>query len=410
MPRHLPNWLTAYLDYTSASEAPENFHFWTGVSVIAGALRRHVWIDMGYFQWTPCFYIVFVAPPGIVSKSTTANVGMRLLREVPGIHFGPDAVTWQSLVQSLAYAAEGFEYDSELHTMSTITIVSSEFGTFLNPNDREMVDVLVSLWDGQIGTWEKATKTQGSDRIVNPWINLIACTTPAWIQGNFPEYMIGGGFTSRTIFVYGESKRQLVAYPKDRISSHQKGLEPHLIRDLEHISTSLIGPYSLDPGATKWGERWYENLYEQNKATLAHDRFAGYVARKQTHLHKLAMIMAAAYKDDLVITAEDLAGAESRLLESEDQQREVFSRIVAPEARAANAVLDVMRRNHRMEKRALFATLFQQMSQTQFDEAVAACIAAGYVQLRQHGNTHVLIFNKDKTSIDSIRASGPQGG
>jgi len=85
------NWIQSYLEYSSLSEAPENFHFWTAVSCIAGALRRRVWIDQGYFQWTPNFYIIFTAPPGIVSKSTTASIGMRLLREVPGIQFGPDA-------------------------------------------------------------------------------------------------------------------------------------------------------------------------------------------------------------------------------------------------------------------------------------------------------------------------------
>jgi hypothetical protein len=76
-----------------------------------------------------------------------------------------------------------------------------------------MVDLLVSLWDGKQGAFEKKTKGSGSDSVENPWINLIACTTPAWIAGNFPEYMIGGGFTSRCIFVYAEKKAKLVAYP-----------------------------------------------------------------------------------------------------------------------------------------------------------------------------------------------------
>jgi len=65
--RLLENWLKSYMHYSSFSEAPDKMHFWVGVSTIAGALRRRVWIDQGYFQWTPNFYIVFVSPPGIVS-------------------------------------------------------------------------------------------------------------------------------------------------------------------------------------------------------------------------------------------------------------------------------------------------------------------------------------------------------
>ena len=69
--RNHADWLTAFMDYASYGEAPRHMYFWTGVSAIAGALRRKVWIDQAYFKWYPNFYIVLVAPPGIVSKSTT---------------------------------------------------------------------------------------------------------------------------------------------------------------------------------------------------------------------------------------------------------------------------------------------------------------------------------------------------
>src|SRR5574343_321589 len=71
MPRNYQNWLRAYVAFTADSESPDDFHFWTGVATIAGALRRRVWIDMRKFQWTPNFYIILVGPPGIATKSTS---------------------------------------------------------------------------------------------------------------------------------------------------------------------------------------------------------------------------------------------------------------------------------------------------------------------------------------------------
>ena len=62
---------------------------WVGVSTIAGALRRKVWIDQAYFKWYPNFYIILVAPPGIVAKSTTASLGMRLCGVSPVSASGP---------------------------------------------------------------------------------------------------------------------------------------------------------------------------------------------------------------------------------------------------------------------------------------------------------------------------------
>ena len=80
--RKKPNWIKTYMQYSSFSEAPDKMHFWVAVSTIAGALRRRVWIDQGYFQWTPNFYIILVAPPGIVSISTSLSIGMILLRQL----------------------------------------------------------------------------------------------------------------------------------------------------------------------------------------------------------------------------------------------------------------------------------------------------------------------------------------
>ena len=125
--RNFPNWLQAYCEYSQNTEAPERMRMWCGISAIAGALRRKVWIDMAYFQWYANQYVILVAPPGIVSKSTTANVAMRLLRQVPGIRFGPDVVTWPSLVTDFAAAREDFMLDGAYYPMSamTISLVSS---------------------------------------------------------------------------------------------------------------------------------------------------------------------------------------------------------------------------------------------------------------------------------------------
>ena len=91
--RNFPSWLDTYVTYAAHTEAPKLMHFWAGVWTIAGVLRKRVWMDQVAFRWVPNFFIVFVAPPGIVSKSTTAGFAEAFLRDIPGIKFGPDVVT-----------------------------------------------------------------------------------------------------------------------------------------------------------------------------------------------------------------------------------------------------------------------------------------------------------------------------
>lgn len=325
--RNYNDWIKAYIEYACFSEAPKRMHFWTAVSTVAGALRRRVWIDMAYFRWCANFYIVLVAPPGIVSKSTTAAIGMDLLRRVPGINFGPQVVTWPALVSAFAEANECFELGGEWHTQCALTLESSEFGNLVNPHDREMIDLLVTLWDSKQGGFKKMTKGSGTDIIENPWINLIACTTPAWIAGNFPEYVIGGGFTSRCLFVYTDTKEKYVAYPHLSVPKNLTATQEKLVQDLEHIAVNLCGPYTLTEKAVEWGTAWYEHHYKNRPEILDDDRFGGYIARKQTHIHKLAIVLAAAQRDELIITDSDLATANEMVTDLEKDMPKVFSKI-----------------------------------------------------------------------------------
>ena len=302
-------------------------HFWSGVSALAGALRRRVWLDMAYFKWVPNFYIVMVAPPGIVSKSTTVAIAMDLLRKVPGINFGPQVVTWPALVSAFAHANEAFELNGEWHTQCALTLESSEFGNLVNPQDREMIDLLVTLWDSKQGGFQKVTKGSGNDLVENPWINLIACTTPAWIAGNFPEYVIGGGFTSRCLFVYTESKEKYIAYPSLHVPKNLDKTQAKLVEDLEHIAINLCGNYTLSDSAISWGTEWYEYHYKNRPEALDDDRFGGYIARKQTHIHKLAIVLAASQRDELTITDADLSLANTMVTDLEKDMPKVFSKI-----------------------------------------------------------------------------------
>ena len=389
--RNFTNLINAYLAYSDNSEAPEKFHLWTAVSVIAGALRRRVWIDQNHFQWTPNMYIIFVAPPGIVSKSTTASIGMNLLRQVEGVKFGPDAVTWQALVQALSDSKEMFKLDDAdemWHTMSALTCVCSEFGNFLDPRDRAMVDALVSLWDGQVGTWSKVTKTQGSDLIENPWVNVLACTTPDWIAGNFPDSLIGGGFTSRCVFVYADRKRKLIAYPKYATGAEEHHeLQIKLVQDLGHIANVIAGEYLLSPAARSFGERWYENHYENPPAGLMGERFAGYIARKQTHIHKLAMVLAAAEHDKLIIEEHHLSNAASLVDTLELDMPKVFNRIgVSAEQKSTKSLVAHVWAHGDTHNKDLFGVVYSFMSYREFQAAMDSAFAAGFIGRKQIGN------------------------
>lgn len=381
------------MEYAGHGEAPPYMYFWVGVSTIAGALRRRVWIDQAYFKWFPNFYIVLVGPPGIVSKTTTVNTGISLLRRVEGIHFGPDVVTWPSLVEQFEKHTEAFEYQELFRPMSALTLESGEFGNLLNPQDKEMVDLLVTLWDGKEGTFKKATKTSGENKVANPWINMIACTTPSWIAGNFPEYMIGGGFTSRTIFVYADEKSKYVAYPALHVPADHEQRAETLVADLQHMASNLVGEYKLSPRALEWGEAWYRKHYSQRPINLDMERFGGYIARKQTHIHKLAIVLAAATSDELLITEDHLASANAMVTDLEPDMQFVFAKIGRSDTSLhAERLVEYVHSKGKVPFADAYRHVHGQFpSMRDFDDVLAGCIRAGFITSAQFGSVIYLV-------------------
>ena len=251
--RRLPNWLQAYLDYTEDTEAPREMHFWTGVSVLAAALRRRVWFDMGYFRWYPNFFIVFVAPPGIVKKTSTIDIGVDLIRNVKDVIFTPDSVTWQKLLKFLednqqVVTITNPDGSVTKKQMAAVSAYIGELENFLKLHDEGFNGTLIALYDGKVEDTQYVHSTVGgvSAGITNPWLNLIGATTPSWIRQSIPENMIGGGLFSRIVFVCADKRNRVIAYPKYETRRDRSKLE----------TTSSTISSSYLPTTERWSLLW----------------------------------------------------------------------------------------------------------------------------------------------------------
>lgn len=416
MARFFGNWIKAYMDYTRDSESPSPFHFWTGVATVAGALRRRVWLDMRKFTWSPNFYIILVAPPGITAKTTSIGMGHNLLYQVGGIHFGPESLTWQALAEALADASEGVSYTapdgtSAVIPQSAVSVFVGELGTFLSMEDDKFTSFLISMWEGQVKRFTHRTRTQPSIEIVNPWLNLIGCTTPTWLQSNFREYMIGGGFVSRCIFIFGEKKRALIPYPDEIIPAKEYyDTEVRLVADLQEIA-SLSGPFLLSDDARQWGHQWYTKHWTNRPVHMASERYGGYIARKQTHIHKLAIVLAAAKRSRLIIEMDDLIEAEAHVSSIEPDMIRVFESIgTADEASYIREIVSQVRARGWMTSDDLWKLCMNTMPQRFFEEALKGAVRGGLLLIQtQNGRKGVICPDQMTTNPPGVVLHFPDG-
>lgn len=250
-----------------------------------------------------------------------------------------------------------------------------------------MVDVLVDLWDGQQEIWDRRTVyKEGQVSIENPWINVMACTTPTWLRDNMPEAMIGGGLIRRIVFVYGDKKRQLVAYPSELHDEKEFSDEgKRLVEDLNMIA-EIKGEYSLTPTAKKWGVEWYEKHWKQKPEHMISDRYSGYIATKQSHIHKLAIVLAAAQRSKLIVTEEDLIIANQMMTGLEPSMQTVFQSIgVGDVSRMVTEILAYVRAYKQIPQQTLWRHMMAIMSPKEFTEASEAARKAGYLVIKNEG-------------------------
>lgn len=403
MPRR-GDWLRNYLDtVVSRSEAPERFHWWVGASIIGGALRRHVYINMETFQWFPNLYVILVGPPGIVKKSTTINVGARLLRNIPGVNFGADISTWEGFVQQLDDAKDihtpqmnGAKLDLDTrHSIScALTMTVSEWGTFFDPKNRQMVEMLTDLYDGKTDIpTVKFTKTQGTNFISNPFVNIIAGTTPLWLRDNFKSNFAGWGLSSRCVFMHCLEPEREIPYPDEVWNGMYHNSMGPLRDDLKWIS-DLHGECKLTKGARAFGHEWYPVHIARKRSLDAdpyHDEWLSYyLARKWDHINKLAIILSVSQRNDLLIDENIMREAEKRCNEVEAEMGRVFGGAAATQhsidgdTRLAvwKGLTELMTRraDGRVNSRDAYSFCLPYMDWRQFEALIKQLTAAGWIE------------------------------
>lgn len=318
--RNLPDWIDGFMLLTENSEPPILFRKWTAISTIAAALQRKVRIELGIsLTIYPNFYIVLVGPSA-TGKNTAMDFSSDIISQVAAIRLSAQATSLQALIRRMK---ETNLTDIDIETgkqiyHSSMTIFSNEFTVFLGYHNRELISALCDWYDCK-PRWTYDTIKRDKEEIIGVWVNILAGTTPDNIQSSLPMEAIGGGLTSRIIFVNEEKRDKLVIFPAATIEEVE--IQKSLIRDLERIAL-MSGRFQFTPDAMNFYADW---CYREDKNPPFHDKkFDGYCGRRRRHLNSLAMVCSASRDNHLVVTEEDLKRAAVMLAEVEVKMGTVF--------------------------------------------------------------------------------------
>jgi len=323
------DFFSLYLDYTSNNEAPKFFHRWSMITSIGALLGRNYYFKFGHQTLVPNTYCMLLGTPG-TRKSTSIKIAKGLLKQVGYDTIAADKTTKEKFLLDLAghkttkdsngsnFLDENLgeeEDEDNLIGNRELFIAADEFNDFFGNNGIEFVSLLGTLWDFE-GVYKNRIKNGVSVAIPNPTVSILGGNTPTGFSLAFPPEILGQGFFSRILLIYGESSGKKIAFPVPPTTAQTKAILDALV----NIKINAVGEVTLTPDA----EKALDTIYTTWKG-IDDVRFESYSNRRFTHLLKLCLIHSACrlYKDSTTgnghnqITTEDVIYANTVLTHTE---------------------------------------------------------------------------------------------
>ncbi len=284
------NFLEIYKAYCEEiTDAPPNFHDFVAIVVGGIALGNQCFIPFGDTRIFPNIWLLLLGDSSYSRKTTSINIGRRLLSEVCPEKIYPNEFS-QERIQSL------------LETMPSGAFFFSEFITLMGLLNRDYMSgtkgFLADIYDSPF-TYKRETQGR-SIKICNPAISIISATTQSWFMERLKESDIQGGFLPRFIIIMPEKKTRTIAIPPegDKAKRHE------LVKALNRFQ-KMSGVFSIHPDARREFEAWYKTLMD----LPSNHRTDPFVNRLQVYTLKFAMILNVITEMNLIISHESMKRA-----------------------------------------------------------------------------------------------------
>lgn len=395
--RVLPgSWLDRYMELCTDTEVPTLFWKWTGLTLLASALRRHVSMDRGIYRLYPNIYVIFVGPPGS-KKSTAGDFGYNnIVRSVEAINGFAGRITSEGILRKLGEVAVNENAPTVLESDQSLFLYASELSTLLSGRTRSrntfsIIDFLTAVYSS--GTFDEGTRTNGFSAYDHICVNFLAATTPEGVNDLFDRVAIEGGFISRTIILYQEAVTNSEPWPT--FSENKRLRVQTLITDLRTIS-QLNGEVRVMEQARTWFTNWYNTVW---RTTVPHPDLQQYWVRKFDHLLKISMLLSVAERNDLVVEQKHMEQAASILAEAETWMPVAFNNVDRPrQSRLREQIMTYIREQGGSVARSKLTKRFDHRVSgvKELDEVLSPLIVGGSLLEDKNLSTRITVYSINK--------------
>ena len=423
-----------WMEYNDVLPSPTNYIEWGYRYLIGAALQRRVWLGDGEQKCFPNKYCLLVGPPGtgkgLVIKEIYGVLSHWKLDDVvklsnpekdgaTGVHeavlaadkksaedsmnqannsritalkpllipIAPDATTYEALVEHVASSYRRINYikvngdnkpEMKVYGHSSACFCLPEFSSLLRKRTEDTVNYMLGLYDCP-ETYEYSTKTQGKDMVRRGCLNLIAGTTPSFMERIFDTNLLDEGFSSRLFAICASRNRFSCFFIKGRSPAQ----EEHRKVILEHVRklTSLYGPIRISQQTRDYMESWMVK-HDESRSNRANKsaKLDAYYARENLHVTKVAISEWFSDHTELEIPLEYFQRA-IEILQKEEKTMDnaLVMNSANPIAKLARQIKEYIKSKEKVSSVELIADMFYHGSNEAIGEALNHLIEIGDV-------------------------------
>lgn len=322
MPRALKSWTAGFETYVAPKGSPPLFGRWTGIFTLAAAMERKCFVDTPKGRLYPNLYTILVGPAG-AGKTVAADVSYEMMLHLEDHHIAPTSITKASMMDRLEKAERHIIRPQDTPSVidfHSLTILSNELGVLIPSYENDFINVLTDLYDGKRYSEARRT-TKREFELRAPQFNILAATTPSYLNNLMPEGAWDQGFISRTMLIYSGRGESVDLFEEAALD---RSLYAALVADLKLIGESY-GRFKFTPEAIEMFRAWMKGHEEP---VPDHPKLQHYASRRQAHLLKLCMIASISTRDDFLVTEDCFAEAFDWLCQAEGVMPDIFRSMV----------------------------------------------------------------------------------
>lgn len=309
------------LEMTAELEAPQQYWFWSTLAAIS-ACSKNFYLDRGgAYKLFPNIYVLLVGKSAN-RKGPAVGLAKDIVEEVGCTRVVSGMNTIQSVIEVVS-KAKTFA-DGRMITDGSCFLISDEQSNIIS-EDKQAQTLLTQLYDtGYHKTFEKSTVSGGMLRIKQPYFVMLGATAPSHLPEYIQNRSVTGGYIGRTMIVNAENRallNSLMRAPKVKINREI------LITRLKQIAVLSKTPetgqfFVTEEGMTAFDDWYYPYNKNIESGVLVDD--TGTSGRLGDHVLKVAMLVSLSYKNELILTDQDINSAIEACTQSTTSARRVI--------------------------------------------------------------------------------------